>query len=166
MSPEELQRRLRALPNGGELFVQRNREWAVKHRRHPDAYQVWDREVVTRKPYCVISIEIDDAPAALDDRVVGRIAKMLRDAAGRRRDAWLDEITRKQRDDTQALEDSAINGAMERIDADKDKAFHAAGWKRHWGLSRCDLPTSSTASATRSTTSARRTMATQRSRSG
>lgn len=120
MSPEELQRRLRNLPLGGELFVKRDSLHAARYNYHPDAYQIWDRERVSGRPYCVLVCQKRGKPVPLDDRIVRLMAEKQIKHNGE--EAELDRQMRKFRDED------------ERLDMERDRRFASA-----WG-EKIDVP--------------------------
>lgn len=153
MSPEELQRRLRQLPLGGELFVKRDSVYAARHRFHPDAYQVWDVERVSRRPYCVLVVQRRGHPAELDDRIVERVARMQVSHNGR--ESWADEKVREFQhadEETERNRDKVFNHAWkEKVDVPGRVRSLFKKSKRH-KLNKSHLPCASPSSSQQSAT--------------
>jgi hypothetical protein len=155
MSPEGFQKRLRHLPLGGDLFVKRDPHYAVRHGFHPDSYQIWDLERVSRRPYCVLVAEKNGYPVELDDRIYERLARMQVQHGGRQ--GWVDDQVRQfehadeqnERDRDKLFKDTW----SERIDV-PGRVRSIFGKTKKWALNNsklpepCDSPSSSLPSAT------------------
>ncbi len=150
MTPEELQRRLRRLPLGGSLVVKRDRTWATRHGRHPDAFQVWDFGHTSGRPECILSIERDGLPIELSEAVVARLARAQLFHNGRASavDEQVDEYEREERENDLARHRILDEGREER----RDRVYHGLGKLRYWGVNKAKLPCASPKSSPQSVT--------------
>lgn len=136
MSPQELERRLRALPGGSSLTVKRDPRWAQLNKLHPDAWQVWDKGIVTGRPIFVLSCELESTgvPCELTQRIVDLIHRSFVKHGGRK--SWIDELERKEIEREQAPERRLSAQMAEAKEAVREPLYHRAGHFKHWNLNR------------------------------
>lgn len=134
MSPQELQRRLRALPGGSSLSVKRDSHFARLHKLHPDAWQIWDKGHTTGRPIFVLSCELErtGGPCELDDRIVNLIARSFLKHGGRK--SWIDELEREVNAKEEAEERARHQQVLDAKHSALEPLYHRAGHFKHWAL--------------------------------
>lgn len=136
MSPEALQAKLRRIFNCSTLEVKIDRRYALEHRHHPQALQVWDRGVVSGEPYIVAVLEDGkpSRPAPVSEAFFATLWRSFCDQQHQGRKSWAEQQALNAEHFQEDQETAADKKLDEQLWSREDEIMRVIGHRKRFAV--------------------------------